>query len=143
MAHSGEPSQTPIGPPQPCSLDRFCAQSQIDFELNFFRNIVRRQPAYVDVLRVHAKNLSQQGLYEETLEIDLLWVQIQPDDPLAYYNLACSYALTRQPSKAISTLRQAVECGYRDFRHIRQDCDLDSIRDDPRFQQLLLDYGDA
>lgn len=143
MAHPSEPSQTPIGPSQPSSLEHFCGQSQVDFELNFFAAIIRRQPAYVDVIRVHAKNLSQKGLYEETLEIDRLWVRVQPEDPLAHYNLACSYALTRQTDKALSSLRQAIECGYHDFRHIRQDRDLDSIRDDPRFRQLLLEFEDV
>jgi len=29
-----------------------------------------------------------------------------------------------------------VELGYRDFRYMREDHDLDSIRHDPRFRQL-------
>ena len=33
-----------------------------------------------------------------------------------------------------------VELGYRDFRYMREDRDLDTIRHDPRFRQLLREY---
>jgi len=67
-------------------------------------------------------------------------VQLKPGDALAHYNLACSYALMKQPDLALKTLRLAVELGYRDFRYMREDRDLDSIRQDPRFRQLLREY---
>ena len=36
--------------------------------------------------------------------------------------------------------RRAVELGYRDFRYMLEDRDLDSVRQDPRFRQLLNEY---
>ena len=36
--------------------------------------------------------------------------------------------------------RRAVELGYHDFRYMREDRDLDSIRHDPRFRKLLQEY---
>ena len=56
------------------------------------------------------------------------------------FNLACSYALLKRPDQALKTLRRAVELGYWDFRYMREDRDLESIRHDPRFRQLLRDY---
>src|ERR671933_591009 len=73
-------------------------------------------------------------------EIDKRLVQLRPNDPLAHYNLACSYALLKRPDLALKTLRRAVELGYRDFRYMREDRDLESIRHDPRFRQLLREY---
>ena len=74
------------------------------------------------------------------LQIDKRLVQLRPSDPLAHYNLACSYALLKRPEQALKTLRRAVELGYRDFRYMREDRDLDTVRKDPRFRQLLREF---
>src|SRR6516162_5916557 len=119
---------------------RSAEQSQLDFELDFFAGILERFPDYVDVLRVQGNNLTLKGRFAEGLQIDRRLVQLRPADPLAHYNLACSYALLKRPEQAIKTLRRAVELGYRDFRYMREDRDLDSIRHDPRFRQLIREF---
>lgn len=121
-------------------LNRMANQSQLDFELDFYGGILDRHPCYVDALRAHANNLTLKGRYAEGLQVDKRLVQLRPNDPLAHYNLACSYALLKRPEQAIKTLRRAVELGYRDFRYMREDRDLDSIRHDPRFRQLMREY---
>jgi tetratricopeptide (TPR) repeat protein len=135
--HSGEGSQ-----PAPTSGGRTrpADQNQLDFEIEFFGRILEHCPNYVDVLRVQGNNLTLKGRYPEGLQIDKRLVQLRPGDALAHYNLACSYALLKRPDQAIKTLRRAVELGYRDFRYLREDRDLDSIRHDPRFRQLLREY---
>lgn len=115
-------------------------QSQLDFELDFFARILERCPDYVDVLRVQGNNLTLKGRYAEGLQIDKRLVKLRPNDPLAHYNLACSYALLKRAELAIRTLRRAVELGYRDFRYMREDRDLDTIRHDPRFRALIREY---
>jgi len=130
-----EPASTTGG-----TLIRLAEQSQLDFELDFFGGILDRHPCYVDVLRAQGTNLTLKGRYGEGLQIDKRLVQLRPTDPLAHYNLACSYALLKRTEQAIKTLRRAVELGYRDFRYMREDRDLDSIRQDARFRQLLREY---
>jgi tetratricopeptide (TPR) repeat protein len=141
MAHQGKHSNEG---PEPTSTSspatRLTDQSQIDFELSFFSGILSRQPDYVDVLRVMGNLLTLKGRYAEGLQVDKRLVQLRPSDPLAHYNLACSYALLKRPDLALKTLRKAVELGYRDFRYMKEDRDLDSIRHDPRFRQLMREY---
>lgn len=119
---------------------RTAEQSQLDFEIEFFGGILERFPDYVDVLRIQGNNLTLKGRYADGLQIDKRLVQLRPNDPLVHYNLACSYALLNRKELAIKTLRRAVELGYRDFRYLREDRDLDAIRHDPRFRQLLREY---
>jgi tetratricopeptide (TPR) repeat protein len=130
--------------PEPISasstLTRFSEQSQLDFEIDFFGGILERLPDYVDVLRVMGNNLTLKGRYAQGLVIDKRLVHLRPRDPLAHYNLACSYALLNRADHALRTLKLALELGYRDFRYLREDHDLDSIRRDPRFRQLLREY---
>ena len=116
------------------------SRRQLDFELDFFGGMLDQLPTYSDVLRAHGNNLTLKGRYLEGMEIDKKLIQLKPGDNLAHYNLACSFALLKQPDQAIRTLRKAVELGYRDFRYMKQDRDLDSIRRDPRFKQLLREY---
>jgi tetratricopeptide (TPR) repeat protein len=56
---------------------------------------------------------------------------------LLFYNLACLESLTGDHANAIEHLRKAIELGprFRDFS--RQDSDLDAIRDDPAFQEIV------
>lgn len=122
------------------SLARLAEQSQLDFELGFYGGVLGRNGGYVDVLRAHGNNLTLKGRFADGLEIDKRLIQLRPADALAHYNLACSYALLKKPDAALKTLRKAVELGYRDFRYMRDDHDLDSIRHDPRFRQLLREY---
>lgn len=121
-------------------LAMLAERSQLDFELAFFADLLRRMPDYSDALRAQAGNLTTKGLLKEGLLIDQVLVKLRPDDPDAHYNLACRYALMLQPDLAIETLRQAVNLGYNDFRYMIQDRDLASLRKDQRFCDLLREY---
>ena len=142
MAHPSKHSNEGSEPTSPASsaLARLADQTQLDFELDFYSGILERHPCYIDVLRAQGTNLTLKGRYADGLQIDKRLVQLRPTDPLAHYNLACSFALLKRTDHAIKTLRRAVELGYRDFRYMREDRDLDSIRHDPGFRQLLREY---
>src|SRR5205823_6038250 len=122
------------------ALVRANDQSQLDFEIDFFGRILQQHTDYVDVLRIQGNNLTLKGRFVDGLQIDKRLVHLRPNDPLAHYNLACSYALLKRAEHALKILRRAVELGYRDFRYMREDHDLDGIRHDPRFRQLLREY---
>jgi tetratricopeptide (TPR) repeat protein len=141
MANSNSrPEDSPVRPVGAPSLAEMAERSQLDFELDFFGAVLSSQPNYVDVLRAHATNLTLKGRYEDGMTIDQRLILLRPSDYLAHYNLACSYALLRQPDLALKTLRRAIELGYRDFRYMKQDRDLESVRRDPRFKQLLREF---
>jgi tetratricopeptide (TPR) repeat protein len=137
MAPQGNPPDEGVPSLSESGRSRPAEQSQLEFELEFFGRILERYPDYVDVLRVQGNNLSLVGRYAECLQIDRRLVRLRPTDPLVHYNLACSYALLNRTEQALKSLRRAIELGYRDFRYLREDRDLDSLRQDPRFRQLL------
>jgi Flp pilus assembly protein TadD len=141
MAHQGKQFNEGAQPTSTSNpAGHLTDQNQIDFELDFFGGVLERAPDYVDVLRVMGHLLTLKGRYAEGLQVDRRLVSLRPNDPLAHYNLACSYALLKRNEQALKTLRRAVELGYRDFRYMREDRDLDSVRHDPRFRQLLREY---
>lgn len=113
------------------------SKDPLDFEIEFFDRLLARLPDHAEALRVQARNLTAKGRIADGLEVDRRLVRTRPEDPAAHYNLACRYALLRQPDLALRTLRRAVELGFSDFASLRRNRDLDSIRKDPRFRTLL------
>ncbi len=59
--------------------------------------------------------------------------------PTALYNAGCSYALANETDDAIESLRAAFEAGFDRPDLYASDDDLNSLRGDKRFQQLLDD----
>jgi TolB-like protein/Tfp pilus assembly protein PilF len=64
-------------------------------------------------------------------------VAIDADDAGVSYNVACLYALEGETDKALSSLALAVRAGFGPKEWIERDPDLDSIRADPRFIELM------
>lgn len=64
--------------------------------------------------------------------------RISPRDQLTLYNLACAYALSGgKATQAIEALQASVEAGFDDYQHIENDPDLESLRDDARYQRVV------
>jgi TolB-like protein/Flp pilus assembly protein TadD len=64
-------------------------------------------------------------------------IAMDSDDAGVSYNAACLYALEGEADKAIVSLQQAVTRGFGNRAWLEHDPDLDSLRTDPRFQELL------
>ena len=64
-------------------------------------------------------------------------VEAHPQYPLLFFNLACCESLTGRSADALEHLRRAVELSDEFLGHARTDSDLDAIRDEPAFQELI------
>jgi tetratricopeptide (TPR) repeat protein len=115
-------------------------QSQLDFDIGFFDSILLRAPENLDVLRCQGELLSRRGLHLRALEVDRRLAALLPQDSVVQYNLACSLARNDAPAEAIATLRRAFERGYDDFEHLELDTDLDVLRSDPQYIELLAEF---
>ncbi len=78
----------------------------------------------------------QRGRLRDRAAKQLVVVEKRPDDPVAHFNAACFEARAGQADEAIEHLQRAVELNDRIKELIRTDEDLDSIREDPRFDAL-------
>lgn len=107
------------------------------FCLEFCGLVLRRRSIHVDALSLAAEHLTALGYHHDGLALDEALAHMLPRDPGVIYNLACSLALVGNKDDAFLRLNQAVENGYRDLHHVAQDDDLESLRDDPRFTEIL------
>ena len=62
---------------------------------------------------------------------------------IATYNLGCAYALLGRTDDAFKALEDAIEFGFLESHYFKEDTDLDSLREDPRFEQLMTKLSEA
>ncbi len=74
---------------------------------------------------------------DEAMEWASAVLESGTQDSLALYNLTCFYSKAGEVEKALDSLDRSVGAGYRDADWVRQDSDLNNIRDDPRFDTLV------
>jgi hypothetical protein len=94
------------------------------------------QVTTADRLLVELLDLHTAMRYEAAEEVADRLVELTPQQPLAHYNRACVMGRLRRSEEALSSLEQAVNCGWRDLVHLSLDPDLDSIRDTARYAKL-------
>ena len=105
-------------------------------ELGFLEALSTRRPGDLRILRPLGDLYTKVGRIKDGLAVDLEITRLSSDDSVAWYNLACSYALSGQSDEAIEALTAAVQLGYDDHAWMKQDKDLASIWEDPRFEAL-------
>lgn len=74
--------------------------------------------------------------YEGAVEMAYRLIEVTPDRPVGYYNLACSLSLLYRTDESLENLEKAVDLGWRNLPHTLIDPDLSQIRNDPRFEKI-------
>ena len=82
-------------------------------------------------------SMIQLGMYQPAMEWSERALAIDPDDPMINYNVACCYAQAGEPEKALDCLEKAKGSGMLSAGWLKNDSDLFSLHDHPRFQSLL------
>lgn len=108
----------------------------LDTKIQFMEGLVRRDPDYVDALQLLGDHYTRRGRYVDGLQVDERLARLEPQNPLVFYNLACSYSLTEEYDRALFALHRAIELGYRDFTWLAKDPDLKKLRTNPAYAEL-------
>jgi tetratricopeptide (TPR) repeat protein len=111
-------------------------QRDLDVEIGFLEGVVHRDPKYVEALQVLGDNYTRRGKFTDGMQIDERLSRLLPNDPTVLYNLACSYSLTKRVAQAASTLTRALDRGYKDFKWLLKDPDLQNLREHELFEQI-------
>jgi tetratricopeptide (TPR) repeat protein len=84
-----------------------------------------------------ANALMQLDEQERAIDLAQRAYNIDPTDSGLLYNVACVYANGGMTHQALDCLDQAIQNGFGHREWLDHDTDLDSLRDDPRFEALL------
>jgi tetratricopeptide (TPR) repeat protein len=88
-------------------------------------------------LYLGAGALSQLGERKRSVEWAARALAVDPEDSGVLYNVACAYALAGETHAALDCLEKAIHNGFGHREWIEHDSDLNSLRQDPRFEALL------
>jgi serine/threonine protein kinase/Tfp pilus assembly protein PilF len=64
-------------------------------------------------------------------------LELNPHDTLMLYNGACFYARLGEKRAAVETLKAAIDAGHANFEWLKRDPDLESIRNEPQYIELM------
>ena len=106
-------------------------------EVEFLEGVRARLPEHPAVVESLGCLYTEMGRYQDGLNADRQMVRMDPGSPTAWYNLACSLALTGQPDAAFAALEKAIALGYDDAEWMQDDDDFEPLKHDPRFARLL------
>lgn len=112
-------------------------KDDVEFEIAFYENILKETPDFIEALIAVGDLYTRAGFWQKGLDVDLKLSKLRSDDATIFYNLACSYALLNQTRPALTALSRAIELGYNDFKHLREDPDLENLMKDEQFQRFL------
>ena len=105
--------------------------------LSTLQQHLEMNPHDTRALYICAQNLCCVGEFEKGSELADRALAQGNDEPVVLYNVACFYAHAGDRERSIDMLERAVDKGWGDKAWIETDSDLDSLRDLPRFQELL------
>ncbi len=129
----------------------YAAKKDYDKALDFFNQAIALDNSNPEFHYNLGVTYSYKGMAAEEEAAYMNVLAIEPDDPVAnpalanaYFNLACLYALQGKKDQAFVQLEKLLTVDSRTLYHyLQSDEDLKSLREDPRFKQLVAkQFGD-
>jgi predicted esterase len=84
-----------------------------------------------------ARGFREYGDYPRAALTLSVAAEIHPEEPLLWYKLAAAQAQMGDKDKALSSLKQSVDHGFKDAEKLENDFDFKSLRDEKQFQKLI------
>ncbi len=112
--------------------------ADLDFEIRFYERLIQEHPDFVEALIPLGDAYTKRGHHDRGLAVDKRLTELRPDEPIVWYNLACSLSLLKRTDEALKALARAIALGYDEFDWIVRDPDLANVRKAPAFQAFLV-----
>jgi predicted esterase len=103
------------------------------------RRVARRvlDGLFVGLVEQGISFLQTEKNYSESIRIFRLATEVNPDRAGAFFYLSWAYAANRDKEKSLQFLNKAIDKGFSDTAMIEATKAFDSIRNDPRYQQIM------
>ena len=105
-----------------------------------YKKTLQLNPKFVPALNNLALVTAANQEYYKALTIFFDMLEYLPDDAEVHYNIACMYSRLRRVDESIEWLKKAIDKGYANWENLKKDADLDNIRDDKAYMELIKDH---
>jgi serine/threonine protein kinase/Flp pilus assembly protein TadD len=85
----------------------------------------------------YAIDLAHVNRVEEAKQEAEKALELSPGDSLMMYNAACFYARIAEKNLAVDSLKNSILAGLEDYEWIKRDPDLDNIREEPGYIEIM------
>ena len=113
------------------------AAGRFDDAAEAYKKALSLQPGLIDAINNLATVYLMKGNHNKALPLYMRMINLAPDNFVGYYNLACMYAIQNKVDESINWLKQAVKRGFSDWDVLKNDKDLENIKDSFYFKALL------
>ena len=97
-------------------------------------------PNYHNAYDNRGVSYHKKEMYGKAIEDYSKAIELNPSYANSYYNLSCNYCMQNDKEKALAYFRIALEKGFSDFDHLELDDDLNLIREEQEFKNLIEEY---
>jgi len=98
---------------------------------------LKLNPDDARALYMGANGLVSLGEIDKGLEWARQAIELDPNDPMLLYNVACIQSLAGQVADALDSLEKSIRNGLTEKRWLERDSNLDPLRRHPRYHALL------
>lgn len=103
----------------------------------------RLESVFVQTSFYVPRRLFEQKDYERAILSLSIATRIKPESPYVWFSLARAQALAGRKGNAVKSLERAVKAGLTDVDLIKENADLESLRDKEEFRRLIQDLEKA
>lgn len=120
------------------SAEAKAAARQWEEATALYEQVVQANPVRVQFWNALANSAYQGRNYRKAITAYEKVIELRGGFPSsAAYNIACCYALLGEKERALEWLQKSFDMGFRNLPNAQTDSDLQSLRDDPRYQKIV------
>lgn len=107
--------------------------------LDFYDRYLEQNPDDGRARIFHAQMLIFADRLDEAKKETSIALELSPNDNVMLYNAVCVYSRINEKKLAVQTLKLITESGFEHYDWIKRDPDLDNIRNEPEYVELMKD----
>ncbi len=106
--------------------------------LDYFSRSIELNPKNMFAYATRGRAYARLGNYQQAANDLDKAISMEPDSPRICFSMSCFYSIQKKADQACFYLRKSIEKGYENWDWIKKDIDLDNIRNEECYKQIIV-----